>query len=112
MRPAYGSETLLVEFFGDHRSKNYPNVQSILAHGLNARSAEHPALDTAAIGIATDEYISLWHYEHGAYEVDDDIWGLFILAPENNAKIMSDIARVLLASEAFEEREADVANYR
>ena len=112
VRPGYQSEELLVEFFGDHRGDGFPNVWDILARGLNAQPRAHPTLDTASIGIATDEHISFWQYENGTYEIDDDIWGLFISAPNNNAQIMADIERALVASGAFEKKIVEFDKYR
>lgn len=112
LRPGYNSQKLLIEFYGDHRSDSYPNVPSLLAKGLQAKQHKHPTLDTARICISTDELISWWCYENGAYELDDDIWGLFIHAADNNAKIMSDVEKILLASGEFEKQVVDFSEYR
>ncbi|PCI26772.1 MAG: hypothetical protein COB67_09815 [SAR324 cluster bacterium] len=111
VRPAYKSKELLVEFWGDHRSETYPSIQKLLEKGLNSKSKRHPSLDTFRIAIATDEFISLWQYENGEYELDDDIWGCFILAPDNNTQIISDIERVLLASGKFMKEDVDFSEY-
>jgi len=100
-----------VEFWGDHRGATFPDIQGILAQGLNAKPVRHPSLDTATIAIATDEFISLWRYENGEYELDDDIWALFILAAENNSQVISDIERVLLSTGEFSKEEADFSEY-
>jgi hypothetical protein len=44
----------------------------------------------------------MWEYENGQYEIDEDIWALFILAPSNNAQIINDIESVLIESGMFE----------
>ncbi|GGC90631.1 hypothetical protein [Halopseudomonas salina] len=111
VRPGYKSKELLVEFWGEHRGASFPDVQSILAQGLHAKPARHPSLDAAAIAIATDEFVSFWRYENGEYELDDDIWAFFILAPENNVQVIADIERVLLASGEFTKEEADFSEY-
>ncbi len=112
VRPEYQGKRLLIEFLGDHRSADYPNIQAIVATGLGATPKHHPTLDVLSIGIATDEYISLWHYEKGDYELDDDTWGFFILAPNNNPAIIADIEAVLLASGAFRKLEVDFSEYQ
>lgn len=111
VRPGYKSKELLVEFWGEHRSARFPDIRSILAQGLRAKPERHPSLDAATIAIATDKYISFWQYENGEYELDDDIWAFFILAPENNAQVIADIERVLLESGEFTKEEADFSEY-
>lgn len=110
-RPGYKSKELLIEFCGDHRSPTYPNVASLLAIALNAKLKRHPILDTVRVGLATDEFISLWEYSNGEYELDDDIWSYFILAPNNNAQIVGDIERVLLQSGLFVKEQVDFEPY-
>ena len=111
VRPAYKSEELLVEFWGDHRGSSFPNIQEILARELNAKPAKRPGIDTAAVAMATDEHISFWQYENGEYELDDDIWAYFIHAPVNNVQIISDIERALVASGCFTKEQADFSEY-
>ncbi|MGI5310797.1 hypothetical protein [Rheinheimera sp. WS51] len=111
IRPGYKSKELLIEFWGDHRSQDFPDIQGILAKGLNAKPAKHPTLDTATIAMATDEFITLWKYKNGEYELDDDIWAYFIHASENNEQVIADIEEVLLASGQFIKEEADFSEY-
>ena len=111
VRPEYQGKNLVIEFCGDHRSADYPNIQSIVAAGLGAKPTRHPTLNVQSIGMATDEYISMWHYEKGNYELDDDTWGFFILVPDNNSAIIADIEAVLLASGAFSKLEVDFREY-
>ncbi|WP_067223360.1 hypothetical protein [Marinomonas gallaica] len=111
VRPGYKSKELLIEFWGDHRSEKFPDIQSILAQGLDAKPAKHPILDTATIAMATDEFIFLWKYKDGEYELDDDTWAFFIHAPDNNIQVISDIEKVLLASGQFIKEEADFSEY-
>jgi hypothetical protein len=73
-----------------------------LSKGLNSKRISHPELDTLNIAVATDEIISMWEYKNGQYEIDEDIWALFILAPSNNAQIINDIESVLIESGMFE----------
>ena len=109
--PCYKSEELLIEFWGDHRSQSYPNIQKILEVGLSAKPKKHLSLDTINIGLATDEFISQWEYKNGEYELDDDIWAYFIMATENNAQVISDIEQVLLKSGEFIKEDADFSEY-
>ena len=111
VRPGYKSKELLVEFCGDHRSPSFPNIANLLAIALNAKLKRHPTLDVAHIGFATDEFISLWEYSNGEYELDDDIWSYFILAPSNNSQIVGDTERVLLQSGLFVKENVDFEPY-
>ncbi|MGH1470700.1 MAG: hypothetical protein ACRBCS_05865 [Cellvibrionaceae bacterium] len=111
VRPGYKSKKLLVEFWGEHRGESFPDIQGILAQGLEAKPVKHPTLDTATIAIATDEFITLWKYKHGEYELDDDTWAFFIHAPNNNIQVISDIERVLLASGQFIKEETDYSQF-
>jgi len=111
VRPGYKSKELLIEFWGEHRSENFPDIQDILAHGLDAKPVKHPTLDTATIAMATDEFITLWKYKNGDYELDDDTWAFFIHAPDNNIQVISDIEKVLLASGQFIKEEVDFSEY-
>jgi hypothetical protein len=111
VRPGHKSKELLIEFWGDHRSEDYPNIRKILEVGLSAKPKKHPSLDIVSIGLATDEFISLWEYENGIYELDDDIWAYFIMATDNNAQVISDVEQVLLKSGEFIKEEADFSKY-
>lgn len=111
VRPGYKSKELLVEFCGDHRVSSYPDISNLIQSALNAKPKEHPYIDTVHIGLATDQFISLWEYSNGEYELDDDTWGYFILAPRNNAQVIGDIEKALLQSGLFIKEEVDFADY-
>ena len=111
MRPGYQSKELLVEFRGDSRAKDFPNVAGILAKALDAKEEKHPVLDTIKIGLATDEFISYWTYRNGSYEIDDDTWCCFILAPKNNTQVIFDIERALLDTGLFVKEEVNFDDY-
>ncbi len=111
VRPGYKSKELLVEFWGDHRGSHFPDIQGILADGLNAKPYKHLGLDTVEVAIATDEIIPLWTYENGEYQLDDDIWAFFIHARRNNAQVIADIDRVLSSSGKFVKEVADFTEY-
>lgn len=111
VRPGYKSKDLLVEFCGDHRSSSYPNIANLLQNALNAKPKKHPVFDTVRIALATDVFISLWEYSNGEFELNDDTWAYFALAPNNNAQVIDDIERVLLQSGQFIKEEVDFADY-
>ncbi|MBC3830970.1 hypothetical protein H8K33_05585 [Undibacterium amnicola] len=111
VRPGYKSRELLVEFCGDHRSSSYPNIANLLQDALNAKLKKHPVYDTVRIGLATDEFITLWEYSNGEFQLNDDTWGYFAFAPNNNALVIEDIERVLLQSGRFVKEGVDFADY-
>lgn len=107
LRPGYGSDTLLIEFLGDHRGSAFPNVAALLARALDAQ-----AVPTTPPVLACDGSFQAWRYAGGEYQLDDDGWFLFILASANNQAVMADLERALLASGKFIKQEVDFAQYR
>lgn len=97
---------MLIEFCGDHRSENYPNIAMLLADALGAELQGHPI--SAETMIATDQYISSWSYKNGVYETDDDIWGYFITVPDGSLKVIADLEHALTNSGHFVKAEACV----
>lgn len=100
IRPEYGGTKLLIEFCGDHRSPDYPDVSNLLAAALGATQQKHPVFSAETM-IATDRYCSCWSYKNGVYEIDDDMWACFISVPDGSAKVMADLERVLSDSGRF-----------
>jgi hypothetical protein len=111
VRTGCKTKELLIEFWGDHRTKGFPDIQRILEKGLNAKQKKHPSIDVVYIGLATDQFISLWEYENGEYELDDDTWDYFIHAPDNNQQVIGDIEEVLLESGFFAKEATDLNKY-
>lgn len=101
VRPGNKTKKLLIEFLGNHRSEDFPDVAGLLANGLDAKPIKHPLLDTVTLALITEEFISQWKYNNGEYELDNSIGGFFIYAHENNAQVIADIENVLLASNHF-----------
>jgi hypothetical protein len=111
VRPGYKSKELLVEFCGDHRADAFPNIAKILAQALDAKAGKHPDLNTTTLAMATDEFISYWTYRNGSYEIDDDVWACFILAPQNNVQIIADIENALLNTGLFVKDDVEYGKY-
>jgi len=111
-RPGYQSRDLLVELMADHRAPGFPDVPAMLRDELGAFRAPHPGgLDNPHLNLI-DRQITFWTYPGGSYEIDDDNWGLFILAPENNVSVIADIERVLLETGLFEKQSVDFEQFR
>ena len=111
LRPGYRSQELLIELCGDHRADGYPDVAAVLSQALEAKSEKHPHFDAVAIALGTDRFFSYWRYAGGAYEIDDDVPGCFILAPADNARVMADVEKALLKSGLFAREDVDFADY-
>jgi len=111
IRPEYHGERLLVEFCGDHRANGFPNVSELLQRNLGAVRLQNPKIDEVTCAVAMDKYISYWTCAAGNYEIDDDTWGLFIAAEENNAQVISAVEQVLVHSGFFSRQDVDYAKY-
>ena len=110
VRPCYKSKELLIEFCGNHKDKNFPNIAKLLKSGLSAKR-NNIFKDIKENIYNLDGSISTWIYRNGCYELSNDIWTLCILAPENNATIISEIEKVLLDSTIFEKEAVDFNEY-
>jgi hypothetical protein len=113
VRPVYHGSDLLVEILEDHRTVDFPNVAAILQGALHSVQVPHPdGLDDPGIALSQDHYFSYWKYARGYYEIDDDIWGLFVTASIDNASIVADVERALLLTGKFVKEEADFGKFK
>lgn len=111
IRPGYGSKLLLVEFCGDHRADDFPDVSTILLAALGAQPGPAVSRREVEIALATDCYTGTWVYDKGSYLIDDDTWGLWIHCEENNQQVVADIERALLGSGLFVRENVDFDDY-
>ena len=89
VRPVYHGSELLVELMDDHRQEGFPEIASMLQNALGAVRVPHPHdMDDPRVALAHDRYFSYWSYPGGHYEIDDDIWALFVAAKENNLAVI------------------------
>jgi hypothetical protein len=100
IRPEYGGTNLLIEFSGDHRAADYPNVPMLLAAALGATQQKHPVFSAETM-IANDRYFSYWSYKNGIYEIDNDIWACFINVPDGSSRVIADVEHALTNSGQF-----------
>ncbi|VWC37300.1 hypothetical protein [Burkholderia lata] len=113
VRPVFHGSDLLVEVLDDHRVADFPNVAAILQDTLHSVRAPHPdGLDGSMVALSQDRYFSYWTYARGSYEIDDDIWGLFVTASINNASIVADIETALLLTGKFVKEDADFSKFQ
>lgn len=112
VRPVYHGSELLVEILEDHRAAGFPNVAAILKSALHPVQVPHPdGLDNPRVAWSQDRYFSYWTYARGDYEIDDDIWGLFVTASVNNSPIVADIERALLLTGKFVKEDVDFGKF-
>lgn len=111
VRPEYHGDHLLIEFLEDHRRSGFPDVAGLLEQALRAKKIKHPTLDEARFAAAMDRYFGYWKCPLGCYEIDDDVWGLFISANENNRSVIAAVARALVDSGRFAKKDVDHAKY-
>lgn len=113
VRPVYYGSDLLVEVMDDHRGAGFVNLPSLLREALHAVQMPHPeGLDDARVAMSQDRYFSFWVYPGGSYEIDDDIWGLFVMAPEHNEAVTADLERALVSSGRFVKEFVDFEQLR
>ena len=113
VRPVYHGTDLLVEIVDDHRIAGFPDVARILRDALGAQRVPHPqGMDDPHAALLHDRFFSYWRYPGGEYEIDDDIWALFVAAPVGNAAVIADVERALAASGLFVRQDVDFARYR
>lgn len=85
----------------------------MLCDALHATQKPHPEnLDALHIAAAQDRFFSFWAFPGGNYEIDDDIWGLFISAKENNEAVTAEVERALLATGRFVKEAVDFEQFR
>jgi hypothetical protein len=95
VRPAPGAGGSLLEFRGDHRAPDYPNVLALLEPALvdcSVSQAHEPASEHICWNI---------QYAGGKFQLIDELGGLFILPLSNPEKVLSDVTRVLSFSDKF-----------
>lgn len=113
VRPVYYGDELLIEVLGDHREDGFPSVARILRGALQAQRQPHPdGLDDPRWALSQERFVSFWVYPGGSYEIDDDIWALFITAKVDNRAVIADIERALLGSGVFVKEDVDFGKYR
>ncbi|WP_179401334.1 hypothetical protein [Burkholderia guangdongensis] len=113
VRPVYHGSQLLVEILDDHRADGFPNVAAILQDALHSVQVPHPNdLDAPVVALYQDRYFSYWTYAGGHYEIDDDIWALFVSAAVNNSSIIADVEQALLSTGMFVKEDVDFDQFK
>ncbi|VWB76220.1 hypothetical protein BLA23254_03577 [Burkholderia lata] len=112
VRPVFHGSDLLVEVLDDHRAADFPNVAVILKNALHSVQVPHPdGLDEPVVALSQDRFFSYWTYARGNYEIDDDIWALFVTATLDNSRIVADIESALLSTGRFVKEVVDFSQF-
>ncbi|RQT77668.1 hypothetical protein [Burkholderia cepacia] len=112
VRPEFHGSDLLVEVLDDHRAADFPSIAAILQDALHAVEVPHPdGLDEPVVALFHDRCFSYWTYARGHYEIDDDIWGLFVTASSDNASVIADIEGALLSTGKFVKEYVDFRKF-
>ncbi|MCA8061646.1 hypothetical protein [Burkholderia sp. AU38729] len=112
VRPVFHGSDLLVEVLDDHRAADFPDVAAILQDALHSVQVPHPdGLDEPEVALSQDRYFSYWTYARGNYEIDDDIWGLFVTATFDNAHVVADVESALLSMGKFVKEDVDFSRF-
>jgi len=113
VRPVFHGSDLLVEVLDDHRAADFPDVAAILKDALHSVQVPHPdGLDEQEVALSQDRFFSYWTYAGGNYEIDDDIWGLFVTPTFDNARVVADIEGALLSTGKFVKEDADSSRFQ
>lgn len=104
IRPGYKSEFDLIEFSGDHRLDDFPDVFYILKDALN------PTKITIE-DFVTDDYVWEVEFENETFELSDDWGGLFIIPKSNHKNVIEQISKVLVFSGYFNKIQVDIKKY-
>ncbi|OXJ31177.1 hypothetical protein CFB82_25055 [Burkholderia sp. HI2714] len=113
VRPVFHGSDLLVEVLDDHRAADFPDVAAILKDALHSVQVPHPdGLDEPEIALSQDRFFSYWTYAQGNYEIDDDIWGLFVTPTFDNARVVADVENALLSTGKFVKEDVDFSRFQ
>ncbi|MEZ8187860.1 hypothetical protein ACED29_18815 [Shewanella sp. 5S214] len=104
IRPGYKSDHDLIEFSGDHRSDDFPDVFYILKNALK------PSIIIME-DYVTDDYVWVFEFESGIFELNDDWGGLFIIPKTNHKKVINQISKTLVSSGSFKDIQVDTSKY-
>jgi hypothetical protein len=104
IRLGYKSDHNLIEFSGDHRSGDFPDVLYILKNALKPSRI-------IMEDYVTDDYVWEVEFERGIFELNDDWGGLFIIPKTNHKKVIEQISKILVSSGSFKEIQVDKSKY-
>ncbi|GGH69712.1 hypothetical protein HNQ91_002865 [Filimonas zeae] len=106
LRPAYGSDKLLLEFSIDKPDGKFEKAL------FSALESIHPVIEDIADLWMNDEVLLTVATDRGSFLYSKDIWGFaFIMAEENQDCILK-IDAILNTSSFFQKEEVDYGMYK
>jgi len=102
LRTAQDGTPADIKILGDHRSDGFPDVGVLLREALVATQSPPPPglIEVVRTSMLIDRFISFWTYPGGEYEIDDDVFGMFV-TPLRGAEVGADIMVALTRSGKF-----------
>ena len=106
LRPGYGSDKLLLEFFLDSTDTEFDKILFTTLKDIN------PKVDTVEDLWMNDEVLLNVSSDNGAFTLSKDIWGFAFIMTENNQPCIDLIGKILNNSSLFIKAEVDFADYK
>ena len=106
LRPGYGSDKLLLQFFLDGDDVAFNNDLLATLQDIN------PKIDLVEDLWMNDEVVFHISSKHETFYLSKDIWGFAFIMAENNQLAIKIIDEILSRSDLFEKEEVDFDNYR
>jgi hypothetical protein len=106
LRPAYGSDKLLIEFLNDTGSEQFIDAL------FNAIHLIQPVMEGEYELWMNDEVIFKVNSALGRFEISKDVWDLVFIMAHHNQPCVTGISALLNADKRFEKVEVDFSAYK
>ena len=106
LRPGYGSEELLLEFFPDSSESQFINDLMNTLKGIN------PFVDAVEDLWMNDEIVFQVSSDVGSFVFTKDNWGFAFIMADNNQLAIKCINEILKSSKLFVKEEVDFEKYK
>ena len=106
LRPGYGSQELLLEFFLDSTDTQFENDLFTTLQSIN------PKVETAEDLWMNDEMLLQVSSDKGAFTLSRDNWDFVFIMAANNQLCIKLIDEILINSELFKKGEVDIDKYK
>jgi hypothetical protein len=106
LRPGYGSDELLLEFFLDDTDTAFNTDLLATLQAIN------PQIEAVQDLWMNDEVIFQISSSEGSFSLSKDIWGFAFIMAGSNQLAVKHIAKILAHSALFEKEEVDFNNYK
>ena len=106
LRPGYGSDKLLLQFFIDDNDVSFNNDLLATLQAIN------PKIDSIEDFWMNDEIVFCISSSCMNFYLSKDIWGFAFIMAENNQLAIKIIDEILSRSDLFEKEEVDFDDYK